>query len=119
MERWDVHVHDLDGPRLPRSLRGLHRMEREHHQLGTSLVRYRCASTPLSQFSPLTSFLQLFAFKSLSPSRGPLAFFVSSVASTTLLPPLLSQPLGPTCVADSYTLSQTLTLNLFDRNAVR
>ena len=31
MERWDVHVHDLDGNWLSRSLRGLHRVEREHH----------------------------------------------------------------------------------------
>ena len=35
-----MHVHDLDGARLPRSFRGLHCMERECHQLGASVVRY-------------------------------------------------------------------------------
>lgn len=38
VEYWDMHVHDLDSTCLPRSLRGFHRVEREYHQLGTSVV---------------------------------------------------------------------------------
>lgn len=51
MECGDVHVHDLDGARLPRSFRGLHCVERECHQLGASVVRYLYVYThPFARF---------------------------------------------------------------------
>ena len=40
------HVHDLDRTWLSHLLRELHYMERECHQLGTSLVRYQYAHAP-------------------------------------------------------------------------
>ena len=40
------HVHDLDRTWLSPLLRELHYMERECHQLGTSLVRYQYAHVP-------------------------------------------------------------------------
>lgn len=38
VECGDVHVHDLDGPRLPRSLCRLDFVERERYQLGAGVV---------------------------------------------------------------------------------
>ena len=40
-----MHVHDLDGTCLPCPLRGFYRVERECHQLGTGVVRYRYVYT--------------------------------------------------------------------------
>jgi len=42
-----MHVHDLDGTRLPRLLRECRCMGRERHQLGTSVVRYLYVRTIL------------------------------------------------------------------------
>lgn len=53
MEYWNMHVHGLDSTRLPRSLRGLHRVERECHQLGTGVVRHWYVQTYISSiFTP-------------------------------------------------------------------
>jgi len=92
LECGDVHVHDLDGTCLSRFIRGLYCVERECNQLGASVVRYRYVYTCLHfRFLSLRHLysLQPFVLNSVSPSRGPLAFFVSFAVSTTSLPPPL------------------------------
>jgi hypothetical protein len=94
----DVHVHDLDGACLPRPIRGLYCMEREYHQLGTSVVRFLYAYTPLRLVHIFDQFIQLFASKSPLPSRGPPAFSASFATSTVSLSLPLREPLRVRCV---------------------
>ena len=70
-------------------------------------------------FSPLTSPIQLFASRLLSPSRGPLASFVSSAAFTISLPLRLFLPHGLTCVLRIVLGFPRRSPNPLDRNGGR
>ena len=94
----DLRVHDLDGTCLPRSIRGLYRMERKCHQLGTTVVRFLYVYTPPRSVLISDKFIQLFASKSPLASRGPPAFSASFAASIISLPLPLRRMLRARCV---------------------
>ena len=81
VECGDVHVHDLDGNLLPHPIRGLYRLERECHQLGAGVVRYRYVTRMFTRALSLTNLIQPFDFKSVFPSHCLLAVSASCAAS--------------------------------------
>jgi hypothetical protein len=118
----DLYVHDLDGTCLPRPIRGLYRMERECHQLGTSVVRFLYVYMTLRSVPISDQPMQPSAFNSPLQSHFPPALSASSVASTILLPlPLRYYPLRVRCVVEQDPTPRKVTEHptFFGRSVAR